>query len=368
MTGKWKKAAAVLLAAVMAVLLVPLPTYAKETAKISVGSGSCDIGDEVTISVSVSSSVDIYMCDIWLSYDSGVLQPVSGYSGGGGGSVRLLSTDSTSFSVRFKAVSAGSSSISVSTSNTIISSADEDYMAVSAGSGSVTVKAPVSYSTDNTLASLDISPGVLSPAFSPNVTSYTTTVGSDCSQLVVSAVANDENASVSVRGTRMDPGSNTTTITVTAQDGSKKVYTISTTKDDSAAATTKADEQETTKAGEQETTTVSSEEPTQSEEQIRSIQVAGAQYELADDYTANPLPSGYDEVDYEYNGITVKAGKGVNTKLILMYLKNTDGKGTSGFYVYDSVAKTFSLYIEASEPDITYAVLPITDSMEKPDG
>ena len=85
MTGKWKKAAAVLLAAVMAVLLVPLPTYAKETAKISVGSGSCDIGDEVTISVSVSSSVDIYMCDIWLSYDSGVLQPVSGYSGGGGG-------------------------------------------------------------------------------------------------------------------------------------------------------------------------------------------------------------------------------------------------------------------------------------------
>ena len=72
MTGKWKKAAAVLLAAVMAVLLVPLPTYAKETAKISVGSGSCDIGDEVTISVSVSSSVDIYMCDIWLSYATAV--------------------------------------------------------------------------------------------------------------------------------------------------------------------------------------------------------------------------------------------------------------------------------------------------------
>ena len=33
MTGKWKKAAAVLLAAVMAVLLVPLPTYAKRNSK-----------------------------------------------------------------------------------------------------------------------------------------------------------------------------------------------------------------------------------------------------------------------------------------------------------------------------------------------
>ena len=49
MTGKWKKAAAVLLAAVMAVLLVPLPTYAKETAKISVGSGSCDIGGHLYV-------------------------------------------------------------------------------------------------------------------------------------------------------------------------------------------------------------------------------------------------------------------------------------------------------------------------------
>ena len=67
-------------------------------------------------------------------------------------------------------------------------------MSVSAGTGSVSVKAPVTYSTDNTLSSLEISPGVLSPAFSPNVTSYTTTVGADCNKLTVSAAANDSNA------------------------------------------------------------------------------------------------------------------------------------------------------------------------------
>ena len=61
MTGKWKKAAAALLAVVMAVLLVPLPTYAKETAKISVGSGSCDIGDEVRYR-SVSAAVWTFIC------------------------------------------------------------------------------------------------------------------------------------------------------------------------------------------------------------------------------------------------------------------------------------------------------------------
>lgn len=366
MIKQWKKAISFVITISIAVLIIcsamTFTAYAKDTAKISVGSGSCDVGDEVSISVSVSSSVDIYMCDIWLSYDAGILQPVSGYSGGGGGSVRLLSTDGTSFTVKFKAVAAGNSSISVNASNTIISSADEDYMAVSAGSGSVTVKAPVTYSTDNTLVSLEINPGVLSPAFSPNVTSYTTTVGSDCAQLVVSAIANDSNASVSVRGTRMDPGSNTTTITVTAQDGSKKVYTIYTTKDDSAE-TPKETEAET-KAGEEAT----AEETEKTPEQQRTVKIEDAQYQILDDFEANPLPSGYEAIDYEYNETAVKAGKGVNTKLVLMYLENSDGKGTSGFYIYDSVSKTFSLYREVGEPDITYVILPITDSMEKPDG
>jgi hypothetical protein len=338
-----------------------ITAYAKDTATVSIGSGSCDIGDEVSISVSASSSVDIYMCDIWLNYDSSILQPVSGYSAGGGGSIRLLSTDSTSFTVKFKAINSGTSSISVSTSNTIVSSETDDYMTVNAGTGSVTVKAPVSYSTDNTLSSLEISPGVLSPAFSPNVTSYTTTVGADCSQLVVSAVTNDSSASVSVKGTRMDPGSNTTTITVTAQDGSKKVYTIYTTKD-TESTTEKATEKQTTEVG------TAAETPSVDETKSRKATVDGIDYNILDVSESNPLPSGYEQTDYEYDGVIVKAGKGVNTKLILMYLESSDSKGKSGFYVYDSVAKSFSVYCEVAQPDITYAILSITDSMEKPDG
>ena len=38
--------------------------------------------------------------------------------------------------------------------------------------------------------------------------------------------ANDSKATVSVSGKRMDPGFNTTTITVTAENGSKRTYTI----------------------------------------------------------------------------------------------------------------------------------------------
>ena len=359
MIKKYNKAVSFILALLLMLSAMTITAAAKDTASISIGSGSCDVGDEVSVSVSVSSSVDIYMCDIWLNYDSSILQPVSGYSGGGGGSIRLLSTDTTSFTVKFKAVDAGTSSISVSTSNTIVSSATEDYMSVSAGTGSVSVKAPVTYSTDNTLSSLEISPGVLSPAFSPNVTSYTTTVGADCDKLTVSATANDSNASVSVKGTRMDPGSNTTTITVTAQDGSKKVYTIYTTKDS---------EEKTTEAETKPEESSKPEESTVDTEELKKVTLLDAEYTIDGDFEANPLPSGYMEIDYDYNGISVKAGKGINTKLVLMYLQNNDGKGQSGFYIYDSVMKSFSLYHEIAQPDITYAVLSITDNMEKPEG
>lgn len=359
MIKKYNKTVSFILALLLILSAMTITAVAKDTASISIGSGSCDVGDEVSVSVSVSSSVDIYMCDIWLNYDSSILQPVSGYSGGGGGSIRLLSTDTTSFTVKFKAVDAGTSSISVSTSNTIVSSATEDYMSVSAGTGSVSVKAPVTYSTDNTLSSLEISPGVLSPAFSPNVTSYTTTVGADCNKLTVSAAANDSNASVSVKGTRMDPGNNTTTITVTAQDGSKRVYTIYTTKDS---------EEKTTEAETKPEESRSPEESTVDTEELKKVMFRDAEYTIDGDFETNPLPSGYTEIDYDYNGTSVKAGKGVNTKLILMYLQNNDGKGQSGFYIYDSVMKNFSPYYEIGQPDITYAVLSITDNMEKPEG
>lgn len=359
MVRKYKKALSFIMALLLMLGAMTITAEAKDTATVSIGSGSCGVGDEVSVSVSISSSVDIYMCDVWLNYDPSILQPVSGYSGGGGGSIRLLSTDTTSFTVKFKGIAAGESSISVSTSNTIISSATEDYMAISAGTGSVTVKAPVTYSTDNTLSSLKISPGVLSPAFSPNVTTYTTTVGADCDKLTVSATANDSNASISVKGTRMDPGSNTTTITVTAQDGSKKVYTIYTTKDS---------EETTTGADNSSEENSNTEASTEDSEELRRVKVLEAQYMINEDFEANPLPSGYEAVDYEYNGTLIKVGKGVNTKLVLMYLQNTDGNGQSGFYIYDSVTKSFSLYHEIGQPDITYAVLSITDNMEKPDG
>lgn len=351
-----KKIFAGIFSLMIALMSFGLTTYAAENASISIGaeSGSVGVGDTVSVTVSISASSVIVGGEIWLSYDSSVLDFIeSGFSKGGGGNIKLSNAGETSYTLSFRAKSIGTASISVNTGKTVLAIGAEIQSSVSGGGCSVTVAAPVTYSTDNNLASLSISPGTLSPAFSPSVTTYTTSVGADCSQLVVSAVANDGNASVSVSGTKLDPGSNTTTITVTAQSGATKTYTIHTTK--------ASKEEESTNADEKESETESSavEQP---------VKVDGNAYKVIADLTEHPLPSGYELIDYDYNGTTIQAGKGTNTKLTLVYLESTDEKGQSGFYIYDSVAKTFTPYMEVSQPEITYVILPITDSMEKPAG
>lgn len=345
----------ILLAALL-VLHLPIDSvYAQSAANVSISSGSSEVGNEVSITVTISSDAEIGGANIFLSYDSGMIEAVSGFDSGGGGTIQWVDTDtykSKKRTITFKVLKAGTSTISV-TGASRVASMEGDYMALATSSGSITGNAPVTYSTDNTLASLSISPGVLSPAFSPNITQYTTSVSADCDKLVVSAQANDSKATVKVSGTRMDPGANTTTITVTAESGAKRVYTIRTTK-------------ETVQTEQPTAPTAPGEQP--AEKVQPEVTVGGSNYKISSDFEAHPLPAGYEVSDYEYNGTAVQAGKGVNTKLLMMYLESTDGNGTSGFYVYDSVSKTFTLYNEVSQPDITYVILPITDAMEKPEG
>ncbi len=81
--------------------------------------------------------------------------------------------------------------------------------------------------SDATLKSLDISGYTLSPRFNSNNTTYNMTVKNNINSLNVSAIANDPNAKVVVTGNSgWKEGNNVIRITVTAQDGSEKVYIV----------------------------------------------------------------------------------------------------------------------------------------------
>ena len=102
-------------------LTFPAVSVYAASASVSVSSASAASGSEVSVTVSVSGDENVAMVDLWLTYDASVLEYVSGADVGGGGSIRLLSTDNTSFTIKFKAVNAGSAVISVNTSQSIVS-------------------------------------------------------------------------------------------------------------------------------------------------------------------------------------------------------------------------------------------------------
>jgi predicted secreted protein len=86
-------------------------------------------------------------------------------------------------------------------------------------------------STNSFLQSLTVSNATLSPAFNKNTTSYTTTVPYSVSKLNISAVAEDSKATVAVNNPNLAVGSNDISIVVTAENGTKKTYTIKVTRE-----------------------------------------------------------------------------------------------------------------------------------------
>lgn len=347
-----------LLSTIIAFLLVFVSIFAgqnlkdikaAQTANISISSASATVGESVTVTLTISASSEVYATQLYLSYDTNILQYVSGSADtSGAGTLGLVNTDtftSKSFNFTFKIVGVGTSSVSV-TGNTRLIDGNEEDMTVSSSKGSVTGKAEANYSSDNTLKSLKISPGVLSPAFSSSTTYYTTSVDADVETLVVNAVANDANATVSVKYANLDMGANETYVVVTAQNGDTKTYTIATTRGD-------ATENEST-----------NEEESQSEtEEIveKEVSIDGTRYKVLNSFEEHPLPEGFTEfVCTDYEGLNLLAGKQESTGLVIMYLENVDGTATSGFFIYDKDSGIFYPYNTVSQPNFNYCILPLS--------
>lgn len=134
------------------------------------------------------------------------------------------STAIFSYTFKVKNLAVGTK-ITVSVKNVTLSDGKKDSP-VGTVSYSATIAQPLS--RDNALKSLTVGNATISPAFNPDTTSYTAQVPFEVSKLEVSAVANDAKAKVSVNSPTLRPnGTTDVTVTVTAENGSAKVYTIS---------------------------------------------------------------------------------------------------------------------------------------------
>ncbi|MBR1816640.1 MAG: cadherin-like beta sandwich domain-containing protein [Lachnospiraceae bacterium] len=369
---KIKKVLVLLFVIILCFNYATIDSRADASVSISLSTGSTSIGGSVSVTVSVSGS-DISAYDIYVSYDSGVLQYNSGsgsaQANGGGGTVRLVGTGAGSTTLSFSAI--GNGTAYISTSGTEVYDINYNQLGISHAGASVTVATPTTDNNNNqndnqnnnqndnqddtseqttteeddrsancNLKSLQISPGVLEPAFSPSTTYYSVQVDEDVTSMVVSAVAEDENATTAVRGAGLiEPGANTVTITVTAENGAVKVYTLSV-----AAGEVLGD--------------------------AKAV-IDGIEYSFIQDSNGLEYPEGYTEITTTYKDWDVLAFESPNKKVVLVCLEPEAENGeesTLEWYIYDKDKESFAPYREYSSEFNRYVIVEAPEGVELPEG
>jgi hypothetical protein len=361
MNRKLKKlTAGLMLACVIAISCPPgqLVSWAAD-AKIAFSDPSVMVGNEVTVSMKVTSDSALGTAEIMLAYDPNILEFVSGTNANGGaGAIKVLGTmDSAdqkafSFTLKFKALQAGSTQISVTSQE--IYDVDSQALSLSKqGNASVKVTSPATYSKDATLKSLKISPGTLTPAFSASVDSYTAEVDANTTDLVVNAVAANAGAHVTLQGEKgLKAGANQVVVKVTAEDGQTvKNYTIQ---------VSKAEGGETTPA------TGGSTETSEAEFGAATVTINETEYSIASSFDEAALPEGFESSTYTYKGTEVMAGKGLEKDLLLLYLKDSGGNG--GFYIYNEGSDSWSQFVQVETIAKAIVIIPLDKDTVVPEG
>ena len=149
--------------------------------------------------------------NVFTAYDTAMTNPVNGSA-----SVFVATFKVPSSAASGSSISAGISGVTASDTNQTIS--------LGSASWSATVAAPLSGNAN--LTALSCSNAPLSPAFSGGTVNYSVTVPYEVSSLDLSYTRADSGASVSVSGNSLVVGSNTVTVTVTAENGAQKYYYI----------------------------------------------------------------------------------------------------------------------------------------------
>lgn len=222
-------------------LMIPITASAASASASLTGPGTVRAGDTITLSFNLNGS-GIFGASGTLSYDSsqvtltGTTQKIgspwavefygNNFVACDNNLSNPINSNKTLFTVTFKVKSvAAGTNIKISYTDVNASGGSADIN-VGKVTYSKTVAAPLA--TDNNLASLTVSNADISPAFSTNTTSYTASVPFDVSKLNITAKAADSKAKVAINNPNLTPnGTTNVTVTVTAENGAKKTYTIS---------------------------------------------------------------------------------------------------------------------------------------------
>lgn len=321
------------------------------------------IDETVTVTITFTSNNAMLAASGTLSYSSDILQYVSGTNTNNtsAGTVALVSSQQNvkvaTFSITFKVKKAGTANLSLY--DCLVSDLENEYELTGSSvklvtlSGNEGVTSQSSSSSSNKKSSnadlkeITVAAGTLTPAFSKNVTEYRVTVPYDKTDGILTCKVADAAARLAFGGSRdLAVGLNKRTITVTAEDGTKKVYTVIFNRlDENGNDTTK-----------------------DSDEEIDSnveITYNGTKYFLTGDFAEEVLPAGFSVGLYNYNEQEVSCIKDPSGKLTALCLV-AEGSEEKKFFLYDT-ANGFSDFNYIEQSGATYIILD-TEETTVPSG
>lgn len=329
------------------------------SADISVSSGTVNVGERVTVSVTIRAS-DEMGCEGTVVYDPAILQLEQG-------DTHILDYSNyapeKTYSFVFTAITAGNATVSVR--DVVISMLNTDnedvVLAGVCASAAVSVVQPIqpalsseAYLTGlvTSLGQVDVSAGSWTLYCDYNTTTFA--INPSVSANASWAASGDFN--------NLRVGANQFVIIVTAQDGvTKHSYPITVVRADGPAASSSSEETES--ASETET-----EETSTEEQPLLAVDLMGGNqlYAVTEFDGTITLPDGFTETQQMVEGGYAAAA--VNDGgLILLYLVDEDGKN-GAFYVYDTDTKTAYPFVTAKQPQDSIIFLEKPDSEEVPNG
>lgn len=235
--------------------------YIKANAASTVGSASisytvnnnANIGDEITAKVNVNNvnvdSSNIGICGVGgnISFDSDYLEFISATGMSSPYAVSVNKNNNYKFAgidftlsngfssatdiitLKFKTLKTGSTTLSLA--NVLLNDCNNNKLSVTPVSKTITIGTPVIKDSNNYLSSLSVTGYTISPAFNKNTTSYSLTVPNNVSSVTVNATKESVKATLTGTGNKsLSVGANNISVVVTAENGNKRTYTITVTR------------------------------------------------------------------------------------------------------------------------------------------
>ncbi len=347
----------------------------------SASANTVTIGSNVTVTLKYNSDIGIAAIDATVKYNAAAFQFVSATGAeafGNAGLVRasyyassLNKTQTITLTFKAIAVGAGNFAITTGNFNGELTSSDAGYVAEnpndpknypSLGNPSQTLAVSAINPTKSAnayLASIKPSSGTLTPAFKPDVTSYTISVPYSVSSLSLSVTTQDKDAKTAVAGKNtLAVGKNTQEITVTAPNGTTKKYTV---------VITRAAKPTTTGSSTTASTTTKPTKPTSIEENPLAVEADGVTMTIVDTQPSVNLPQGFVWGVETFKDIAVSAAKNEVLGITLVYLTNPQDN-TASFYIYDKEKAVFERFRQITVKGGQYILFDMPQGMTAPAG